>query len=210
MLQEFVQKQKDLIRRMIGEIHTAMPGTIESVDYEEGLVNVLPALKMKLPNGELINYPLITGVPVLTFSSNSTGVSVTLPVVPGDTCWIMISEQSLDAWMYGMDTNADLPFDLTNAICIPGLSPTLNAEQQKANDEKAVIVRAGEQKLTISPEGIRIDGDLHIAGNISADGALSVAGQASASEFSARGVSLSGHTHTSSASGSPTSAPISS
>lgn len=139
MKQDFVQQINNTIHEVMDEIHTAMPGKIAG--YANGLVKVKPSIKYKTPKGEYIDYPIIENVPLVVPHSGDTVIAV--PVKAGDDCLIIIAEQSLDAWIAGAEDDTQLKFDLTNAICIPGLTKTDLSAQQEANS-KGCIVMSGD------------------------------------------------------------------
>ena len=101
-------------------------------DAAKGLASVQPKAKFKKPNGETLDFPVITGVPVVF--PQSANVSIAWPIKPGDGCLIVFCESALDFWMYGKETDTALSFDLSNAIAITGLSP-------KGRDAMALEVR---------------------------------------------------------------------
>ena len=158
MMQEFVQTIKDTVNEMLGDIHTAIPGRIESVDLETGLASVMPVMKKKLRNGQTMDYPLITGVPIVFPQGAGQSVSIVFPVNQGDTCLLVISEQALDYWLFGRETGTDLPFDITNAICIPGLFQRAPEALASANSQNSVVVTGN----------VIINGSLNVSGAISA------------------------------------------
>lgn len=191
MMQEFVEAVKKTIKKEIAEIHTAIPGKIVSYDSSTGLATVLPTMKFKKPDGTMINYPQITGVPVLFQQGAGQGVTMAFPVKAGDGCLIIVAEQSIDYWMYGQETETDLLFDLTNAICIPGLFTKANKVVAEACEDNALILDAESTKIKVSKKSVSItaptvtvSGNLQVSGNITANG-----------DVSGKGVSLSGHTH---------------
>ena len=136
MMQEFVQAIDDSIKKGVRGIHTAMPGVILSYDAGKGLATVQPTMKFKKPDGDTVDYAQITGVPVVFQQGMNQEATGAFPVKPGDGCLIIIAEQSIDYWLYGQETETDLAFVLTNAICIPGLfakaivHPNKTAEQE--------------------------------------------------------------------------------
>lgn len=170
MQQEFIQQIINTIRENIEGLHTACPGTIVSFDAETGLATVLPSMKFKTPSGEVIDYPQITGVPVLFPQAMGQKTSFAIPIKANDGCLIIFAEQSLDYWMYGQETDTKLGFDLTNAICIPGLCPIANPVLKEACDTNAMIIDANGTRLTVK------DGAITLKGNIQIDGSLKVNG----------------------------------
>lgn len=170
MMQEFVQAVNDAINKGIRNIHTAMPGTIREVDAKTGLVSVVPSMVYRKPDGSYIDYPMITGVPVVF--PQSSGASVVFPVKPGDGCLVIIAEKSTEYWLTGQITDTELSFDLSNAICIPGLYNKAPTDLADAAQNNAVIVRSGESRLRVTGDGIEISG-----GNVVINGDLTVHGK---------------------------------
>ena len=121
MKQELVDQVAKTARKATENMHTALPGEIVKFDAAKGLASVQPKAKFKKPNGETLDFPVITGVPVVF--PQSANVSIAWPIKPGDGCLIVFCESALDFWMYGKETDTALSFDLSNAIAITGLSP---------------------------------------------------------------------------------------
>lgn len=172
MLQEFVQQIKNTVQEAISDIHTALPAKIVSVNLNTGLATVQPAAKRTLNNGETIDYPQITGVPIVLPQGANQLVSISVPVKPGDGCLLVISEQSLEYWMYGRDTDTTLLFDITNAICIPGLFQTPPDSLQDACNNNSIIIDAGESRVVVSTAGVAVVGSLTVNGNLNVTGTI--------------------------------------
>lgn len=170
MQQEFIQEIVNTVRENIEGLHTACPGKIVSFDAETGLASVQPIMKYKAPTGEVLDYPPITGVPVLIPQALGQQASIAYPIKENDGCLLIFAEESLDYWMYGQETDTKLGFDLTNAICIPGLYPTANAVLKEACDSNSVIIDVKGTRLSVK------DGAVTLKGNIRVDGSLTVKG----------------------------------
>lgn len=156
MKQEFVQAVEDTIHNVMQEMHTAMPGKI--ISYDAGTVSVQPALKYKTPDGKKMDYPVLSNVPVVI--SCGGGSAAAFPIKPGDDCLIIIAEQAIDGWIADADDDTELKYDLTNAICIPGLCKTSVEAQEEANTRGTIVIRC--------PPGaaVTVRGDLKVYGNI--------------------------------------------
>ena len=198
MLQEFVEQLGKNTESAIREIHTAMPGKVIAFDSAKGTASVQPIMKFKKPDGEMIDYPQLTGVPVVFPQALSQQATLAYPVKEGDGCLIIVAEQSIDYWMYGQETNTDLAFDLTNAICIPGLFRQPSALVQEACRKNAIIIGVQETKLSvgqgyieISAPEVRMSGNLTVSGNIDSGGNLSAVGAVSAGGSAEIGGSVS-------------------
>lgn len=157
MMQEFVQAVTQAIRDNLKGVHTAIPGKILDFDADKGMATVLPAMKFKKPDGQKIDFPQITGVPVLFPQSMNQNATIAFPIKAGDGCLIVVAEQSIDYWMYGQETDTDLSFDLTNAICIPGLFKDASSVMKEACEKSAIVVDLKETKITVHDEYVRVD-----------------------------------------------------
>lgn len=168
MKQDFAQQINNTIHDVMHEIHTAMPGKILS--YKEGMVSVRPSLRYKTPKGEFLQYPVIANVPIVVPHGGSTSIAV--PINAGDDCLIIISEQAIGEWLSGTEDDTQLRFDLTNAICIPGLCRTALEAQEEANSTDSVVIASGGNKIRVSNESVAVWGDLKVEGNLTCTGVI--------------------------------------
>lgn len=184
MMQEFVDRINQTVQKNIDGIHTALPGEITAYDPETGLATVQPKAQFKKPNGEAMNFPPITGVPIVF--PQSKAATIAWPVKAGDGCLLIFAEAALDYWMYGRETDTALKFDLSNAIAVPGLLAAGNAAMREACEEGAVVIESGSTSLMVSPDAVYIAGNLIVSGSVTAVG-----------EVKARSgkVSLAAHQH---------------
>ena len=87
---------------------------------------------------------------------------------------IIVGEQSLDYWQYGQETSTDLAFDMTNAICIPGLFAQGNPVVADACAQNAVIVDVKGTRLTVKGGSVTISApEVTVEGNLTVTGSLS-------------------------------------
>ena len=101
--------------------------------------------------------------------------------------------------MYGQETDTDLAFDLTNAICIPGLFVKPNPVVKDACDNNAIIVDVKGTRITVKKDLVQIDSKkVKINGDIEVDGSITATKDIIASSR----VSLTNHTHTGDSGGS--------
>lgn len=164
MTQKFISEIKRMARDEVEGAHTALPAEIVSYDAEKGLAVVQPKAKFKKPNGETIDFPEVDGVPVL-FPQNKD-FSIAFPVKPGDNCLLIFSDQSLDFWLYGKETDTELKHDLSNALAIPNINPKGNPDMITACDENAVVIRVGSTVMKIKGDGVFITGNFTVTGGI--------------------------------------------
>lgn len=182
MLQEFTEEIEETAAAVVNGIHTAMPGEILSFDAGSGTASVQPVGKFVTSDGNELDYPLITEVPVVFPFCQQIHAGMAFPVKKGDSCIVIISEVELDAWRGGAESEGTLRFDLTNAVAIPGLLKGGSALVQKAADQNAVFIgtsgaevgifgdyvriRTAGAQLEVSESGITAGGNLKVNGSI--------------------------------------------
>ena len=156
MMQEFVQQVEETIKEATYDIHTALPGTITEFDPASGMATVKPEGTMAMKNGKKIKYPSIVKVPVIFPRGQNTVIAY--PVKAGDGCMILVCENDLKPWMsHGMETDSDMKFDLTNAVCIPGLYSEGNEIIQKAVEEDAIILKNEDMEVSIKKNELLVE-----------------------------------------------------
>ena len=161
---EFVEQTKKTVDRMLAQDHTCVPGKVGS-------------FKIKTPKGEMVDYPQITGVPVVFPQSSAQGVTIAYPVKAGDGCLIVFSEQALDQFLYDRDTGTDLKFDLSNAVAIVGLFAQGNSVMAEATSSNAVIVDVQGTRVKVQAGLVQIDAAaVNINGNVTITGNLTTSG----------------------------------
>lgn len=158
MMQEFVQQIENTIREAIYDIHTALPGTISEFDPSTGMATVKPEGSVVMKNGQRLKYPSIVKVPVVFPQAGGQDAVIAYPVKPGDGCIVIICENDLKSWMsHGKETESDMKFDLTNAVCIPGLFSGGNEAMQKAVNEDAVILKNKDMEMMLKADELQIE-----------------------------------------------------
>jgi len=115
---------KIAFQSFMNNVHTCIPGTIESYDPVKKKVSVKPGIKKELDTGS-ISYPVITDVPVM-FPCTKDSI-ITFPLKKGDGCLILFSETCLERYLSAAGEEVEAgdkrKFALSDAICIPGLFP---------------------------------------------------------------------------------------
>lgn len=202
MMQEFVHQVNESVKSTVKAMHTAMPGRIIALDPETMLATVKPVMLFRKPDGSTVEYPHLTGVPVVFPQGNGQAASIAYPVKAGDGCLIVVAERPLDYWMYGQETVTELAFDLTNAICIPGMFNSPNDAMREACVSNAVVIKAKRTKVVVKNDGVEID-----APTVTVNGNLDVKGKISGEALDVGGISFKSHKHRGD-SGGTTSAPI--
>jgi hypothetical protein len=134
----------------LADLHTCFPGRIESYDYTTQRASVKPLLNRRLKDGRVETLPVLSNVPV--WMPRSGGASITLPVTPGDTCFVACTERSIDEWLQrgGVQTPADpRKHSLFDAVAFVGLIP-FNVGTDAENSTDVLIQYAGS-KVRLKP-----------------------------------------------------------
>jgi hypothetical protein len=170
MLQELVQQIEQTAKSVVSEVHTALPAEIVSFNPQKGFATVKPIGKYRLDDGTRIDYPIISDVPVVFPFCQSASVGMIFPIKAGDFCLLVMSEQEIDEFLHGKESDVSLQFDLTNAIAIPGLFKIGGNLLKKACIEDEVIIKANDTEVIVSKDGVSINADVRIKGNIICSG----------------------------------------
>lgn len=162
------------------EVHTAMPGRVESVAISGGVrtVDVKPLLRSANERGTQREFSVAPGVLLLTIGTSQS--SVLMPVRKGDLVLLIYSERALEHWKQDTaiaDTVYGRRFDLSDAFALPfnfdGLSAGYNNED--------MTVQHNGQSITI-----KNNGDIEVGSGVSLKALLT---EAAATVFNA-------HVHT--------------
>lgn len=191
MLQDFVSQLKSMVSATIDDIHTAIPAAITEFDTDTCRATVKPYGTIT-HNGTDYDYPLISGVPIVSLCSPAAEAGVAIPVSKGNDCLLIISEYDLAQWISGKEQAVKMKFDLTNAIAITGLINEPVSHIKTASQQKLVRIYCGDTSIDVTQDnvtikkggavikvtdsGINLAGDVTISGNIFVGGNLSVSG----------------------------------
>jgi hypothetical protein len=174
-------------RGHLAELHTLLPGRIETYDAATGIASVKPLLKRVYSidgeDGEITErgeeYPVIPDCPVAF--PRGGGAAITFPLKTGDPCWIMFAERSLDAWLDSdgktvLDPDDARMHHLTDAVILPAAC-TLAAPIATAHADDVVIAREdGSAEVHITPGGeVQIKAGAVRLGTLSGAKALALA-----------------------------------
>lgn len=209
----------------VKDLHTALPGIIESFNSIDQTVSVQPAIKrvFKTDDGDkeiLIpqNLPLLINVPVIY--PRGGGFSLTFPVKQNDECLIIFCERAIDDWHKkgGINKPANKRFhSFSDAVALIGLSSipnnvpnynTNHVELKKDDNSVNIVLRNDGNvevnasiKVTINAPESQITGNLDVDGNLNVDGnstmmgTLDVTGDTTLSDVTSNGNDI-GDTHT--------------
>lgn len=107
------------------DIHTALPGIIQSFDAARMTCSVQPAIRGAIvqPSGQAqaVDLPLLVDCPVVF--PGGGGYVLTYPLKTGDECLVVFSERCIDAWWQSGGVQAAAEYrlhDLSDGFVIPG------------------------------------------------------------------------------------------
>jgi hypothetical protein len=192
------------------DLHTCLPGIVQSFDAAKQTAVVQPAIQRIFTNHGPVNLPVCVDVPV-AFPGGG-GFYLTFPVKAGDECILLFSERAIDNWYASGGTQQPYEFrlhDLSDGIAIVGLNsqPHRLSSVQSTGAELRTRDRSCYLRLEAGAIYIKgnlnLDGDLvhtgnsTITGSITAQGDTTLTGKITATDDIMVGSkSLKSHTHT--------------
>lgn len=139
---------REAIESALAEIHTCLPGRVESYDWETRKARIKPLIRRAYLDSKTAPLPIIPGVPVM-FPWGGSG-SLSYPIEKGQTGILLFSERSLEVWLAkGGDAEPGDPrrFDITDGFFIPGLAPFNAPGPAEADGE--LLLKYGIAKLRL-------------------------------------------------------------
>jgi len=146
-----------MIESKILDIHTSMPGRVETYDHATQKADIKPLLRKKytVNGGTIVEIPVIPGVPVQWASANNGAAYMHLPLKPGDLGLIIFTERSIDTWLSGngeiTSPNDPRHHDLSDATFIPGIRPFKQPLSNTNADN--FILQNGSIRIELDPSG---------------------------------------------------------
>ena len=183
-----------ILDHRLRELHTALPGRVESYDASKQTCDVLPMLKKQTPNGQggytTEDLPVLPNVPV-AFPRGGGGFFMSFPLAKGDFVMLVFHERAIGAWRKKGEATApgDLRMhSLAGAVAYPGLYPNDDA----LDDAHTANMVLGKDGSTAQIH-LKTDGTVHLGGE---NGAEFVAlAQKVLTELSQIQSALTSHTH---------------
>ena len=139
--------------RLIDEIHTAIPATVESVN-PDGTINATPEIIQKDDNGDLLEIPTIYNIPVI--ETRVGALMIEAPIKKGEKALIIFSEADIDGWVTNRTKSvADDPrrFSITDGIAILGLGK----KARKPATKKRIIDEDTGMNIEFTADRININ-----------------------------------------------------
>ena len=143
---------QNMIDAALRRVNTIMPAKVVAVDVAAATCDVQPVLKRTNSNGEVLDLPVITSVPIAVYRAGKAFIS--LPVKVGDYVELRFSQRSLDSWLVSggvIDPKDKRMFQLSDAIAYPGIYPFDDPPVGASADD--IIIKNDKSLLTIKPNG---------------------------------------------------------
>lgn len=146
---------KQALKSLQLDLHTALPGIVQSYDAKTQTADIQPAIKRKKQVGEIfkvVNLPIITKVPVIF--PRTQNAFIHFPLEKGDSVLLVFCERSLEQWrsLGGITDPKDARMhDLSDAVCLPGLFP--NSNVASVHNPEAITLQNLLGKIEIFPDG---------------------------------------------------------
>lgn len=184
------QKTEDQIAR---SLWTAIPGIVESVDYQEQTVTVQPTIREKVNldgKYQWVELPKLIHVPFFIYSGG--GYTITMPISPGDECLVVFADMCIDAWWQsgGIQNQIDRRrHDLSDGFAICGFKSQPNTVPGYSGSS-VQIKSGGHTIFDITASKVTINADVTINGSQVVSNNHKVGGT-----LTAGGVNMNRHTH---------------
>lgn len=162
---------RDLITAARMDMHTAMPGIIQSFDPARMTCTVQPAIRGAIvaPNGraEAVDLPLLVDCPVVF--PGGGGYILTYPLKAGDEALIIIAERCIDAWWQSGGVQAAAEYrlqDLSDGFVIPGPRSQphvvtggvgMTGAELRTDSGTTVLRLKGDAIEIVAPGGVTLD-----------------------------------------------------
>lgn len=165
----------------INQVNTAIPGKIIAYNPGNNRATVQPNGGRTFEDGRTLPYPTISNVPVIFPSGTGGKAGITFPIISGDGCLLVFSQDNMQTYLSKTETDDQRKFQLSDAICIPGLySGTTATAVSNPND---VCLSNGDSKVSLGAGGF--------AGNTADGTTFSFSG----GDLVVNGISLTKHVH---------------
>lgn len=137
----------------IGKINTGIPGEIITYDSSSGTAEVQISIKRQYDGEEPFDIPPLINVPVSIPMSSAGKAYLSVPIKKGDTGLIHFCHRSIDRWLQQggqVEPGDTRRFDISDAVFVPGLSPTSN---RRNFDTKNVELKNDRMSIIMHPDG---------------------------------------------------------
>lgn len=156
---DFAQVLPVVVDSMIGRIHTAMIGRVDSYNVTRQVVDVTPLVNRVAGDGTVTKYKRLADVPV-HFPTVASG-GMTLPIAKGDYGLLIFAERSTDEALSSGDQSTPSDprrYHLSDGFFIPGLMA--GSLSPRATYADAVEISCGQVRIVLRNGKIAIGAEL--------------------------------------------------
>lgn len=148
------------ISTFLESVHTTFPATIQTYNSSKREATIIPSVRLRMGQGQLVQLKPIPGVPVVFPCSSNFGL--TFDLSPGDGVMIHCTEQAIGNWINSqlgtvVDPEDNSRFSLTDAIAVPGLYPSGRAPNPSTRihgTKNSIEVKASNGTVSIDDSGL--------------------------------------------------------
>jgi hypothetical protein len=143
-----------LIKRRLLDIHTSMPGIVQSYDVATQTAEVTIAMNRTKLDGETVDAIKLPNVRVM-FPASSRFQN-RFPLVAGDTVLLVFHERDCDSWRGTGNIGTpqtNRKFSLADVVAIPGYFDDKNVPEIDASDDDAHVIYFDDVKVVLTSDG---------------------------------------------------------
>lgn len=152
-----------ILAQRLQEMHTALPGEVQSYDADKQTANVQPLVRVPVEqeDGSTVTeaLPICANVPVIF--PGAGGMRLTFPLKKGDGVLLVFAEAHLDAWQAKgglQDPPLRRRFHVADAVAIPGLHPDTSKWTGASTSDATLGADGG-------PQVVFKTGEIHLGGS---------------------------------------------
>lgn len=152
-----------VLQQRLKDVHTALPGTVETYDPEAKRARVQPAIRLLLTDGTTRRRSPLINVPVV-FPSGG-GYTLLFPVEAGDTVLVVFSQRGLAAFKRAFeesDPTLGHLFDASDGVALPGfgalsVTPATSTGAALQTEDGATSIRVdGDTVEIVAPAQVTV------------------------------------------------------
>lgn len=164
-MSDLVNAVKSAIESRVRNIHTAIPGRVESYDAGTQTASIVPMVIPTVPGADeddgeaAAPLPKLLSVPVIF--PRAGDFAITFPVRKGDTVLLIFAERDIGRWRATGEREQPIvstPHGISGAVAIPGLYPSGEA-LSGVHEDALFLGQPGGFGVRITDERAEVGGD---------------------------------------------------
>lgn len=144
----------NLIENKISDMHTTMLAEVKKVNKDSADIKIL--YYKESVEGEVTEYPILKGVPVISLSATTTNTQIKMPLHRGDKGLLFIAERDISNFLEERNKiDSTRKFDISDAFFLQ----TNFLKRSQDLERKNIIIENEKSKFELTPSGqIKIEG----------------------------------------------------